>query len=129
MRRHGDYLVRLPNGYYRVMGRTDDSMNLGGIKVGAGQLEEVINRSDKVKESAAVAVPPPGGGPARLVVFVVPAAETDREALKKELQSAIRRELNPLFKIHDLVLTDALPRTASGKIMRRILRRDYSEKV
>jgi len=59
----------------------------------------------------------------------VPAAETDREALKKELQSAIRRELNPLFKIHDLVLTDALPRTASGKIMRRILRRDYSEKV
>jgi acetyl-CoA synthetase len=129
LRRHGDYLVRLPNGYYRVMGRTDDSMNLGGIKVGAGQLEEVINRSDKVKESAAVAVPPPGGGPARLVVFVVPAAETDREALKKELQSAIRRELNPLFKIHDLVLTDALPRTASGKIMRRILRRDYSEKV
>ncbi len=129
LRRHGDYLVRMENGYFRVMGRTDDSMNLGGIKVGAGQLEEVINRHPNVKESAAVAVAPPEGGPARLVVFAVVYRPQEAEDLQRELQRQIREKLNPLFKIHRLVLRDSLPRTASGKIMRRVLRKEYGEQV
>ncbi len=127
LRRHGDYLVRMDNGYYRVMGRTDDSMNLGGIKVGAGQIEEVINRDPNVVESAAIAVAPPEGGPAGLVIFAVYKGEMDPESLKRQMQQSIRKHLNPLFKIQDLVLTDKLPRTASGKIMRRILRKQYQD--
>ncbi len=125
LRRHGDYLVRMENGYFRVMGRTDDSMNLGGIKVGAGQIEELINALDEVKESAAVAVTPAEGGPSRLVLFVVAQGETNPEELKQKFQRVIREKLNPLFKVSEVVLKDALPRTASGKIMRRILRREY----
>ncbi|NPA43729.1 MAG: AMP-binding protein [Chlorobi bacterium] len=121
LRRHGDYLVRLPDGYYRVMGRTDDSMNIGGIKVGAGQIEEVINAFDEVKESAAIAVTPPEGGPSELVIFAV-VREGDENEWHRKFQQAIREKLNPLFKISRVILTDKLPRTASGKIMRRILR-------
>ncbi len=128
LRRHGDYLVRMPNGYYRVMGRTDDSMNIGGIKVGAGQIEEVINAFDFVKESAAIAVAPKEGGPARLVIYAVVRDKTDENSLHELFQKAIRNKLNPLFKISKIVLADQLPRTASGKIMRRLLRKDFIEK-
>ncbi len=125
LRRHGDYLVRMPNGYFRVMGRTDDSMNLGGIKIGSGQIEEVINDFDFVKESAAIAVYPEEGGPAKLVIYTVTHKPADPTELKKLFQQAIRQKLNPLFKVHDVVITGKLPRTASGKIMRRLLRKDY----
>ena len=126
LRRHGDYLVRLPDGYFRVMGRTDDSMNIGGIKVGAGQIEEVINAFDEVKESAAIAVAPPEGGPSELVIFAV-VSEGDETEWQRKFQQAIREKLNPLFKISRVILTDKLPRTASGKIMRRILRKQLEE--
>ncbi len=125
LRRHGDFLVRLDNGYYRVMGRTDDSMNLGGIKVSSLQIEELVNSHLAVMESAAMAVSPPKGGPALLVLYVVPNAIVDKDLLQYELQKLIKQKLNPLFKIHDVVITDKLPRTASNKIMRRVLRNQY----
>jgi acetyl-CoA synthetase len=127
LRRHGDYLVRMENGYYRVMGRTDDSMNLGGIKVGAGQIEEVINAFDFVKESAAVAYAPPEGGPARLIIFVVTVNDVEPEQMLSQFQKAIREKLNPLFKVSEVIIKEKLPRTASGKIMRRILRRELEK--
>ena len=73
-----------------------------------------------------MAVAPPEGGPSRLVVFAVTYEPADEEALKKALQKEIREKINPLFKIHRLVIREALPRTASGKIMRRILRKEYT---
>ncbi len=127
LRRHGDYLVRLKNGYYRVMGRTDDSMNLGGIKVSAAQIEELINTHIGVKESAAIGAIPEDGGPAKLVLYIVPKGIPDKELLQYELQKLIKFDLNPLFKVHDVVITKELPRTASGKVMRRVLREKYEK--
>ncbi len=125
LRRHGDFLVKLKNGYYRVMGRTDDSMNLGGIKVSAAQIEELINTHIGVKESAAIGVIPEDGGPTMLVLYIVPKGIPDKELLQYELQKLIKFDLNPLFKIHDVVIKKELPRTASGKVMRRLLREEY----
>src|SRR5581483_1571057 len=71
LRRHGDELERLPNGYYRAIGRADDTMNLGGIKVGCAEIERALLGIDGVQETAAVAIAPPGGGPSRLVIFAV----------------------------------------------------------
>ena len=71
LRKHGDELLQLPNGYYRAQGRADDAMNLGGIKVSSIQIEEVINQLEFVKECAAIAVSPPEGGPGQLVVYIV----------------------------------------------------------
>ncbi len=129
LRRHGDFLVRMNNGYYRVMGRTDDSMNLGGIKVSALQIEELVNSHLAIEESAAIAISPAEGGPARLILYLVPNGIVDKELIQHELQKLIKQKLNPLFKIHDLVVTDKLPRTASNKIMRRILRQNYQKQM
>ncbi len=126
LRRHGDFLVRMENGYYRVMGRTDDSMNLGGIKVSSLQIEELVNSHIAILESAAVAVSPEDGGPSLLVLYIVPNGIVDKELIMYELQKLIKQKLNPLFKIHDVVVKEKLPRTASGKIMRRVLRKEYN---
>ncbi len=91
------------------------------LKVAVAQAE--------VYESAAVAVQPGGEGAERLVVYVVlkdAAPSIDTAQLAGALGKRIARELNPLFKIHDLVVVDSLPRTASNKLMRRTLRDRYA---
>ena len=123
LRKHGDELVELENGYYKAQGRADDAMNLGGIKVSSIQIEEVINKLDFVKESAAIAVSPSDGGPSQLVLYIVGRASGFSEEEKlKGAKNIIRERLNPLFKVEKLVEIDQLPRTASGKVMRRTLR-------
>ena len=123
LRKHGDELVKLENGYYKAQGRADDAMNLGGIKVSSIQIEEVINKLDFVKESAAIAVSPSDGGPSQLVLYIVGRASGFSEEEKlKGAKNIIRERLNPLFKVEKLVEIDQLPRTASGKVMRRTLR-------
>jgi acetyl-CoA synthetase len=124
LRRHGDQMERLPNGYYRARGRVDDTMNLGGIKVSSVEIEQVLNTVEGIAETAAIAISPTEGGASQLIIYAVitPDIETNKETLKASLQKAIAQHLNPLFKIHDLVLVDALPRTASNKVMRRVLR-------
>lgn len=128
LRRHGDYLERLPNGYYRVCGRVDDSMNLGGIKVSSAEIEQVITQVEEICEAAAIACSPPEGGPSQLIIYAVVTPETQKTSaeLKALLQKAIAQSLNPLFKIWDLVIVAALPRTASNKVMRRVLRDQYA---
>ena len=102
-------------------------MNLGGIKVSSIELEEVINEHPAVFESAAIAVQPSSGGADRLIVYVVTtepesAGGDALETLTTELRRRVARDLNPLFKIHEVLPVDALPRTASNKVMRRELR-------
>ncbi len=126
LRRHGDQMTRLHQGFYKAQGRADDTMNLGGIKVSSLELEQVLDTHPAVYESAAVAVQPGGEGAEQLVVYAVPKGEIDRERLLGELGRLLKGELNPLFKIHDLRLVEALPRTASNKLMRRKLRAEWA---
>jgi acetyl-CoA synthetase len=167
LRRHGDHFRRLPGGFFEAGGRTDDTMNLGGIKVSSLELERAINRVPGVRESAAVACSREGG-PDSLVVFLVldpsseesnggsrsaaeallpPAGEasttketltaglagTAREAAARErqwvatLNHAIRQQINPLFKVAEVVIVPQLPRTASNKILRRRLRDQWRQ--
>jgi acetyl-CoA synthetase len=129
LRRHGDEMEQLPGGYYRAHGRADDTMNLGGIKVSSTEIERSLTSVDGIAETAAVAFNPPQGGPSLLVIYAVPGPQAllETESLKKDMQRAIASKLNPLFKIHDVVLVDALPRTASNKVMRRLLRDEYGK--
>ena len=135
LRRHGDAIERLGNGFeteswlagakYRVLGRVDDTMNLSGIKVSAAEIEEVLNIVSGIQETAAVAISPKDGGPSQLVIYAVLTASgavPAKQKLHATLQTAISEHLNPLFRIHAVVIVDTLPRTASNKVMRRLLR-------
>ena len=127
LRRHGDAFEALPGGYYRAQGRADDTMNLGGIKVSSAEIERVVLGVEGVSDVAAIAVDPPGGGPSLLVLYVVPRPGSSLEpgACKDAAQKAIAAHLNPLFRVHDVRIADSLPRTASNKVMRRVLRSQY----
>lgn len=129
LRRHGDQIERRVDGFYRLLGRVDDTMKLGGIKISSAEIEAVLNQLSSVYETAAIAVNPVNGGPSLLVIYaVLKAKEANLEQLKIDMQSAIKQYLNPLFKIHDVVIVDQLPRTASNKVMRRVLRDEYTKK-
>jgi acetyl-CoA synthetase len=127
LRRHGDQMEKLPGGFWRGLGRADDTMNIGGIKVSSAEIEQTLQSVPNVKEVAAIAVSS-DGGPSQLVVYAVCSDNQtlNGNSLIASMQNAIKRELNPLFKIHKLILVDVLPRTASNKIMRRALRDQFA---
>jgi len=119
--------------YYRALGRCDDTMNLGGIKVGSAEIERVCNTTTTnsngtiIHETAAIAI----HNPSKLVIFCVLKNNNDTTTttiLREMMQKSITTQLNPLFKIHDVVLRHSLPRTASNKVMRRLLRDEYYKK-
>lgn len=124
LRRHGDYFRKSPsvNGsVFEAGGRADDTMNLGGIKISSAEIERVLNQVEPVIESAAVSYSP-SHGPDQLILFAVLSHEMDTSHLQKKMNQALKTELNPLFKVHSVKLVSAMPRTASGKVMRRKLR-------
>ena len=147
LRRHGDEIEMVCNSqkescpkmaveestpYFRALGRCDDTMNIGGIKVSSVEIERVCNLVEEIKETAAIGVAGPHGGPCKLVIYVVLSSEdtesADPAALKASMQKMIKAKLNPLFGISDVVISASLPRTASNKVMRRLIRDEYVEK-
>jgi acetyl-CoA synthetase len=127
LRRHGDQIKQLSNGYYCVLGRVDDTMKLGGIKTSAAEIERLLAGLPHIIELAAIAISPRDRGPSQLIIFTATSAELDKTMVMKEMQKRINQHLNPLFKIHEVVFTKELPKTASNKIMRRLLRKQYEE--
>ncbi len=150
LRRHGDYFRRFISRLGSIFvagGRADDTMNLGGIKISSAEIERVLNQVDGIIETAAVSHSQKGG-PDRLYIFAVadpsngavtdeanattasasPASETTEPnaALLSKMNKAIKSQLNPLFKIDSVQIVDSMPRTSSGKVMRRKLRDQIS---
>jgi acetyl-CoA synthetase len=111
---------RLPGNYFVAGGRADDTMNLGGIKISSAEIERVLNQLDCVKETAAVASST--SGPNQLIVFAVLENDEEPDSVLKQMNTQIRSELNPLFKVAEVNIIDSMPRTASNKVMRRKLR-------
>ncbi|CAL9057221.1 probable acyl-activating enzyme 17, peroxisomal [Musa acuminata AAA Group] len=133
LRRHGDEFERTASGYYKAHGRTDDTMNLGGIKVSSVEIERICNSvSSSILETAAIGVPPSTGGPEQLVMAVIfkdqSFSEENLEKLRLAFNSALQKRLNPLFKVSSVVPVPSLPRTASNKVMRRVLRQQFSKR-
>ena len=130
LRRHGDQLERLANDYFIVHGRTDDTMNISGVKVSSAEIERTLHSHPEIAETAAISVKPKDGGPGNLVVYAVPNNGNilEKQKLKSEFQRLMKTKLNPIYKIHDVVITSSLPRTASNKVMRRVLRDEYQKR-
>uniref|UniRef100_A0A7I4DQI2 AMP-dependent synthetase/ligase domain-containing protein n=1 Tax=Physcomitrium patens TaxID=3218 RepID=A0A7I4DQI2_PHYPA len=103
LRRHGDIFQRFHGGFYKAHGRSDDTMNLGGIKASAIEIEQVCNKAhESVQETAAISVQPPRGGPEELVIAAVlkPGYNISSKELQKIFLSHVMSNLNPLFKVH-----------------------------
>jgi acetyl-CoA synthetase len=128
----GDGALRDEVGYYRITGRVDDVVIVSGHNLGTAPIEDAINEHPAVAESAIVGFPHDIKGNA-LYGFVI-LKETgeyrDRENLSKEINQQISNQIGPIAKLDKIQFVSGLPKTRSGKIMRRILRKiaegDYS---
>jgi len=109
------------DGFYWLMGRIDDVINVSGHRIGTAEVESALVSHDKVAEAAVVGMPHEikGQGIYAFVTLKVGVAKAD--ALKKDLVAHVRKEIGPIATPDKIQFSDALPKTRSGKIMRRIL--------
>lgn len=120
----GDAGVRDENGYVHIMTRVDDVINTAGHRISTGRLEEVVNENSSVVESAVVGFVDPVRGECPLTFAVLKGTGTKGlsddqiEALKKEIQTAIRSDVGAFAKLQGIIFMDRLPKTRSGKILR-----------
>jgi len=121
----GDGASRDANGYFTIMGRIDDVLNVSGHRLGTMEIESALVSNPKVAEAAVVGRPDDLTGEA-VAAFVVlkQARPSGPEALKlaAELRDWVAKEIGPIAKPKDIRFGDNLPKTRSGKIMRRLLR-------
>jgi len=119
----GDGCRKDPDGDYWLMGRIDDVVNVSGHRIGTAEVESALVSHPKVAEAAVVPMPHEIKGQA-LYAFVTPVSGVEEnEALKKELVMHVRKEIGPIAAPDGIQFAPALPKTRSGKIMRRILRK------
>ncbi|OGT90265.1 MAG: acetate--CoA ligase [Gammaproteobacteria bacterium RIFOXYD12_FULL_61_37] len=119
----GDGARRDADGYYWITGRVDDVLNVSGHRLGTAEIESALVLHEKVAEAAVVGYPHEitGQGIYAYVTLIHGVEGTD--ALKKELGDMVRKEIGPIAKVNIIQWAPGLPKTRSGKIMRRILRK------
>ncbi|EAY30130.1 acetate--CoA ligase [Microscilla marina] len=121
----GDGCKRDEDGYYRILGRVDDVINVSGHRLGTAEIENAINEHPLVNESAVVGYPHEikGQGIYAYIVCEADAANHDEEQIKRSIISTINKIIGPIAKPDKILVVPGLPKTRSGKIMRRILRK------
>ena len=122
----GDLGYRDKNGLLRVVGRSDDQFKVAGHRLTTGEMESAACKVPAAAECAVVGVADEIKGEVP-VVFVVPKANVDATGLKEKIMAAIREEIGPIATPKDVLVVKDLPKTRSGKIMRRILRKVFTE--
>ncbi len=111
------------DGYFWIMGRIDDVINVSGHRLGTAEIENALVSHDAVVEAGVVGVPHPIKGQAIYCFVVLKKDVEKRDELKKELIQHVRKEISPIATPHYIQFANGLPKTRSGKIMRRILKK------
>ncbi len=119
----GDGCRRDADGYYWITGRVDDVLNVSGHRMGTAEVESALVSHDKVSEAAVVGYPHDLKGQGIYCYVTLMAGEAGNEDLKKELVAHVRKEIGPIASPDKIQFAPGLPKTRSGKIMRRILRK------
>jgi len=119
----GDGCRRDADGYYWITGRVDDVINVSGHRMGTAEVESALVAHPKVSESAVVGFPHDIKGQGIYAYVTLMAGEEPTEALRKELVNWVRKEIGPIASPDVIQFAPGLPKTRSGKIMRRILRK------
>ena len=123
----GDGALRDENGHYRITGRVDDVIIVSGHNLGTAPIEDAINEHPMVAESAIVGYPHDIKGSALYGFVTLKNEANSNEALKAEINQYISKQIGPIAKLDKIQFTSGLPKTRSGKIMRRILRKIASK--
>jgi acetyl-CoA synthetase len=118
----GDNARRDPDGYYWIMGRIDDVINVAGHRLSTIEVESALVSHPAVAEAAAVGRPDDLKGQAVAVFVTLKEGSNADETLRAALKSHVRKEIGALAQPDDIRFTSTLPKTRSGKIMRRLLR-------
>ena len=119
----GDGCRRDADGYYWITGRVDDVINVSGHRMGTAEVESALVAHPKVSEAAVVGYPHDIKGQGIYAYVTLMAGEEPTEALRKELVAWVRKEIGPIASPDLIQFSPGLPKTRSGKIMRRILRK------
>ena len=119
----GDGCRRDEDGYYRITGRVDDVMNVSGHRIGTAEVESAINMHSDIVESAVVSYPHDIKGQGIYAFVISTKQHQDIELLKKEILAEVTKIIGPIAKPDKIQIVRGLPKTRSGKIMRRILRK------
>ena len=116
-------------GYYWITGRIDDVINVTGHRLGTAEVESALVAHDAVAEAAVVGMPHDIKGQGIYAFVTLKAGVANSEGLKKELIAQVRREIGPIATPDRIQFADGLPKTRSGKIMRRILTKIAAGKI
>ena len=118
----GDGVKRDHDGYLRILGRVDDVINVSGHRMGTAEVENAINEHEEVIESAVVGYPHDIKGEG-IYAYVIINSKSPDDTIKAEIVNVVRRVIGPIAKPDKIQIVSGLPKTRSGKIMRRILRK------
>ena len=118
----GDGVKRDHDGYLRILGRVDDVINVSGHRMGTAEVENAINEHEEVIESAVVGYPHEIKGEG-IYAYVIVHSKSSDDLIKSEITDVVRRVIGPIAKPDKIQIVSGLPKTRSGKIMRRILRK------
>lgn len=119
----GDGCLRDEDGYYRITGRVDDVLNVSGHRIGTAEVENAINMHLGVVESAVVGYPHDIKGQGIYAFVIAEPTSEDPEMFRKDIAVTVSRIIGPIAKPDKIQFVSGLPKTRSGKIMRRILRK------
>ncbi|WPR74878.1 acetate--CoA ligase [Algoriphagus sp. NG3] len=119
----GDGVKRDHDGYYRILGRVDDVINVSGHRMGTAEVENAINEHPKVIESAVVGYPHEVKGQGIYAYVIADLTNRTEDNLINEIKEMVSKIIGPIAKPDKIQLVPGLPKTRSGKIMRRILRK------
>ena len=119
----GDGSMRDENGYYRITGRVDDVLNVSGHRLGTAEIENAINMHAGVVESAVVGYPHDIKGQGIYAYVIYNGHHGDDNLIRQDINSTVAKIIGPLAKADKIQFVTGLPKTRSGKIMRRILRK------
>jgi acetyl-CoA synthetase len=125
----GDGAMRDDDGYYKITGRVDDVINVSGHRLGTAEIESALDTHASVVEAAVVGMPHEIKGQGIYAFVIVSQGVDVGDVLRKELVSTVREVIGPIATPDKVQFTTALPKTRSGKIMRRILRKIAADEV
>lgn len=118
----GDYAIKDEEGYFWILGRSDEVLKVAGHRMGTSEIESVVVETPFVAEAAVIGVPDEVKGEAIVVFAILKEGKESQDGLKEEIVKELRKQIGPIATPKSIHFVDKLPKTRSGKIMRRVIK-------